>query len=349
MNPILNPSENQPIIGHLDYAKDGYTYGWAFDEAAPSQKVMIEIVRNGSVVASGSADQYRSDLDELGIGDGNHGFKLRLSKELFDGNQHQLTARDARNRVQLLGGPITFGPQKALSQFDEIPRSEGFQSLHKMLNSSHNPAVTTISERLIAAYDLGSLAQETGKIQDANFAWNALNKVIGLNALCQCKLAENKVATGDIDEALNLYKNAASLDFSFHWAHIGISNILAKKGSFGDAIKALKIAISLQPSTEDLRGKLKELKEKELSTKVDTLLSSGMKHEAISMLRHAVKSNAGGTLAKELLDSLLVAQQESPKFIHGMPKLKEFKHKLDEFEKLLANLELHDKGVKHER
>lgn len=349
MNPILNPSEKQPVVGHIDYAKDSYAYGWAFNEAAPSQKVIIEIVCHGSVVASGLADQYRSDLDDLGIGDGKHGFKLRLSKELFDGDRHQLIARDARNKAQLQGGPITFGPQQAPPKYDEIPRSEGFLSLKKILNSSRNPAVTTMRERLIAAYDLASLAQETGKIQDADFAWNALTKVIGLNALCQCKLAENKIAIGDIDTAFNLYKDAASLDFSFHWAHVGISDILAKKGNFSDAIKALTIAISLQPNRGNLSAKLKELEETELSTKVDTLLSGGMKHEAISILRHAVKNNTGGLVARELLDSLLFIQQDPPKRIYGMPKLKEFKDKLDEFETLVANLELRNKGVKHEQ
>jgi glycosyltransferase involved in cell wall biosynthesis len=80
--------------------------GWVADTNQYENKLRIEILCDGKVVASGDADVERDDLKAAGIGDGKHGFSIQVPPELFDGTTHQLTARAIG--FEQLFGPISF-------------------------------------------------------------------------------------------------------------------------------------------------------------------------------------------------------------------------------------------------
>jgi MoaA/NifB/PqqE/SkfB family radical SAM enzyme len=65
------------VTGHVDRVINGDTLlGWAADPSTPEQRLVVECVHEGRVVATARADEFREDIKELGIGDGAYGFRL---------------------------------------------------------------------------------------------------------------------------------------------------------------------------------------------------------------------------------------------------------------------------------
>ena len=68
------------LRGHLDSVTSlGYLEGWAFDEDNPMRAVDISVLKDGNVIASGTAMLFRKDLSDAGIGLGWCAFRLKLS------------------------------------------------------------------------------------------------------------------------------------------------------------------------------------------------------------------------------------------------------------------------------
>jgi tRNA (mo5U34)-methyltransferase len=64
------------ITGFVDYITAGEVGGWAIDMNASDGRVIVEVMTDGEVIASGPACIYRGDLKAAGIGDGMHGFRI---------------------------------------------------------------------------------------------------------------------------------------------------------------------------------------------------------------------------------------------------------------------------------
>ena len=63
--------------------------GWVFDALAPEERLTIDLVDDGTVVATARADRFRQDLLDAGIGDGAHGFEVTLPLRFADGETHR--------------------------------------------------------------------------------------------------------------------------------------------------------------------------------------------------------------------------------------------------------------------
>jgi len=68
------------IRGYLDSVADGYVAGWVFDPDNAGVPVSVAIHVNGRRILTTRADEYRPDLASARIGDGHHGFGVRLPK-----------------------------------------------------------------------------------------------------------------------------------------------------------------------------------------------------------------------------------------------------------------------------
>lgn len=76
---ILNLSKKSFISnGCLENILPGSVKGWCFAPEYPSRRLKIHVEKNGIPVAEGSADLFRHDLAELGIGDGAYGFHIDI-------------------------------------------------------------------------------------------------------------------------------------------------------------------------------------------------------------------------------------------------------------------------------
>jgi hypothetical protein len=72
------------IAGHVDGVDATNTIaGWALDLSDPGRRLVVEIVRDGRVLAAGVADGLRPDLQQAGLGDGHCGFRLATPPEIL--------------------------------------------------------------------------------------------------------------------------------------------------------------------------------------------------------------------------------------------------------------------------
>jgi tetratricopeptide (TPR) repeat protein len=213
-------------------------------------------VCEGTVVGRGIAREHRTDLAQAGYGDGTYAFDLPLSYELSDGNVHTLSAREAVTRKELGGEPVVFGPKPSDYDFDLIARKEGLLQTLDVISRKSSNLSESRRANYIEAYHLSALLQETGSLNDARFAWESLDKALGKNAFCQCKIAETYLLDGQFEKALESYLSAASEDLTFVWAHLGIGNSQRMLGKTAAAKSAYNVALSLQPKNEIIRLRL---------------------------------------------------------------------------------------------
>ncbi|KRE13480.1 hypothetical protein ASE63_18580 [Bosea sp. Root381] len=73
--PNVTPAR---LNGRVDALDGNRLHGWIWDEARPEERLVVKLVRDGTVLMEGIADQSRIDLRRNGIGDGRHAFALEL-------------------------------------------------------------------------------------------------------------------------------------------------------------------------------------------------------------------------------------------------------------------------------
>jgi len=94
------------LHGHFDRVESGTAIGWAARGASDSQRLELELVVDGVVVARTVADEFRADVRAAGFGNGCFGFGLRVPESFFDGAPHQIEVREHASGTCLEGGPI---------------------------------------------------------------------------------------------------------------------------------------------------------------------------------------------------------------------------------------------------
>ena len=100
------PIVSGPLQGNLD-GLDGTTItGWAFDPEQPDAPVTLEVLVGDGLIARLSANRFRSDLESSGIGDGRHGFELRLSRAFSPLIRRELRVRRVGDGKELPGSPL---------------------------------------------------------------------------------------------------------------------------------------------------------------------------------------------------------------------------------------------------
>jgi len=73
------------LKGFIDAVERGVVYGWAWNPQRPEERVQVEILHGDNLLATVSADQFRADLLDLEVGDGQHAFEFHLPEELVSG------------------------------------------------------------------------------------------------------------------------------------------------------------------------------------------------------------------------------------------------------------------------
>jgi hypothetical protein len=78
--------------------------GWVWDESSPEDRVQVEIVEQGVVIATAVADVARDDLLDAAIGDGRHGFSVDTPASVRDGAVHTISVRVTGSAFTLAEG-----------------------------------------------------------------------------------------------------------------------------------------------------------------------------------------------------------------------------------------------------
>ncbi len=103
-----------PLQGNIEHAARDGLRGWVRDDADPANPVSVLVTVEGQFTLRVLANAYRADLEQAGIGDGRHGFTLRLDG-LSPFQTHLVRLLREADGQPLPGSPVTI---PARSQFD---------------------------------------------------------------------------------------------------------------------------------------------------------------------------------------------------------------------------------------
>jgi hypothetical protein len=103
--PGMEPIGGRTVRGVLDMISGRTVDGWAADTLMPDQPVTIEIFADDRLLGTTEAVMFRADLAQAGLGTGHHHFSFLLPPELFDGNDHLISARVQGTNQNLENSP----------------------------------------------------------------------------------------------------------------------------------------------------------------------------------------------------------------------------------------------------
>jgi hypothetical protein len=104
------------LIGSLDRLTPGMITGWARNDDAPDDAVMLSILDNGVVIDEVLASRHRPDVQAAGIGHGCYGFSVGIPGQLSALSDHVISVRRKADGTELSGSPMTL---TALSMVDQ--------------------------------------------------------------------------------------------------------------------------------------------------------------------------------------------------------------------------------------
>jgi len=84
------PTSDLDIVGRLDGFHDGVAHGWAYRPAHPGQRVLVDIFADDVFVGQRLADMPREDLAAHGMGDGRHGFDIKIPAAFSSGEETRI-------------------------------------------------------------------------------------------------------------------------------------------------------------------------------------------------------------------------------------------------------------------
>lgn len=70
------------IQGNIDRCEPGSLSGWILDRERPEQRVTLQVMCGDTSLGHCTADQFRADLRDAGMGDGHHSFTFKLPPHL---------------------------------------------------------------------------------------------------------------------------------------------------------------------------------------------------------------------------------------------------------------------------
>jgi hypothetical protein len=109
--PDKEMSIDQPLAtipnyeGYHDITNCNGIMGWAWDKNNPGAPVEVDIYDGDLLLATVTASDFRQDLLNAGIGNGNHGFTYPFPSELKDGRPHSIRMKFAGTEIDLNNTP----------------------------------------------------------------------------------------------------------------------------------------------------------------------------------------------------------------------------------------------------
>lgn len=99
-------SASTPVYqGFHDVADCNVIYGWAWDANQPNNPIDVDIYDRATLVTTISANVFRPDLLQAGIGNGYHGFTYTVDGLLKNGQAHSIRVKFAGTNIDLANTP----------------------------------------------------------------------------------------------------------------------------------------------------------------------------------------------------------------------------------------------------
>lgn len=97
---------NHTLQGYVDEANHTRITGWVWDPQQPERWITLELCDGDARLAKVTANQYRPDLRQAGIGDGRHAFTVPLEEGSLSTAENVLHLRCAETGREVPGSPI---------------------------------------------------------------------------------------------------------------------------------------------------------------------------------------------------------------------------------------------------
>ena len=95
---LVEPSTHY-FLGNIDALDNRRLSGWIVDSNDTDVTVEFEVYTGSEKVGEGIADNYRSDLEKIGYGDGRHGFNVDLSSKIYSQSMVNILLREKKTGV----------------------------------------------------------------------------------------------------------------------------------------------------------------------------------------------------------------------------------------------------------
>lgn len=102
------------LQGRIEKISHTEIEGWAWDSHSPDKHIRLQLIEGSNRLSEVVADRFRSDLVQLGCGDGRHGFSIALDDGLLSEGRHILSLKCADTGATLPGSPIVADRQRAV-------------------------------------------------------------------------------------------------------------------------------------------------------------------------------------------------------------------------------------------
>ncbi|MEB8057672.1 hypothetical protein [Pseudomonas fulva] len=242
------PDTISTLVGYLDNVTEGRARGWVYSPKLPEKNFTVSIYSDRILVGQGMANLYREDLETAGIGNGQYAFEILLSYELGNIKRHLISARVDSEKFEITGSPLAIEAWDSKLELTLMPREVGRSELDRLIGAQ------AISNRfnkrnIQIAFELASMLQETYRLQEAAYSWNAIHQIMGPSSLLLTKQAEVKRLAGQDEEALTSYKDALELDITAIWAQVGLIDCYIALHRYSDAMDVVKVFLDIHPSS----------------------------------------------------------------------------------------------------
>ena len=104
---LMGSSAWSQTNGYHDVGDCSTIAGWAWDASQPTTPISVDIYSDTTLIATVAASAFRQDLQNAGIGDGNHGFQINTPAAVIDGQPHTLTVKYGGTQQNLNTTPKT--------------------------------------------------------------------------------------------------------------------------------------------------------------------------------------------------------------------------------------------------
>jgi GT2 family glycosyltransferase len=109
------------IAGFVDAVEPGMLSGWAIDLGKPSRRLSVDLLVDGRVVDTVTADQPRPDLAAAGLGDGFSAFRFTIKPVAGFEKPRPVSVVVSGTRLELCNSPVMALPPPALlGYFDRL-------------------------------------------------------------------------------------------------------------------------------------------------------------------------------------------------------------------------------------
>jgi hypothetical protein len=132
------------LEGHLNVV-DGESFaGWVWDRNLPWPPSKVDIYDGETLLATVSANKFRQDLLDSGIGSGQHAFVYATPAELKDGKAHTIRVTISGTDVELAGSPMTVTLNSGPGARQELPYAEVVKRIQEVVRAQLPPDATVL-------------------------------------------------------------------------------------------------------------------------------------------------------------------------------------------------------------